>query len=154
MTPIKVKTPSPQEFVAWVLEQGQFCPNSGKELLQAAVIIQELLQAATITQKLQRIASFLQNPHHPMHGLDAGLVQTTSTTTPENVMTTDDFVFFTLNQSGERLAIRKSSISAFYGAQSKETILEYDGDSAFVRESFDEVCAKLGIAAPQQEPQP
>lgn len=67
-----------------------------------------------------------------------------------------DFVFFTLKLSGGKIAIRKSSISAFYCACSGETILEYDKDSAFVRESFDEACAKLGIALPhpQQEPQP
>ena len=50
---IKVQTPSPQEFVDWVLSQGQFCPSSGKELLQAAMIIQELQRIAEPRQKSQ-----------------------------------------------------------------------------------------------------
>jgi hypothetical protein len=93
-------------------------------------------------------------PSHPMHGLYTGLVMTASTTTsPQNAMT-DEFVFFTQNnRRGEKVAIRKSSINAFYCAYSGETILEYRGDSAVVVESFDEVCAALGIA-PQQESKP
>lgn len=77
---IKVETPSPQEFVAWVLEQGQFCPNNGKELLQAAVIIQELLQAATITQKLQRIAASLQDPQPSEREISAAISLPTPST--------------------------------------------------------------------------
>lgn len=49
----KVQTPSPQEFVDWVLSQGQFCPSSGKELLQAAMIIQELQRIAEPRQEPQ-----------------------------------------------------------------------------------------------------
>jgi hypothetical protein len=92
-------------------------------------------------------------PGHPMHGLYTGLVMTASTTTsPQNAMT-DEFVFFTQNKEGNKIAIRKSSISAFFCAYSGETILEYRSDSAVVVESFDEVCAALGIA-PQQESKP
>ena len=94
-----------------------------------------------------------QDPSHPMHGLYTGLVQTTSTTTPQEDAMTDDFVFFTQNIKGNKIAIRKSSINAFYYTYSGETIIEYTGDSAIVVESFDEVCAALGIA-PQQEPKP
>ncbi len=93
-------------------------------------------------------------PSHPMHGLYTGLVMTASTTTsPQNAMA-DEFVFFTQNKNKNKIAIRKSYISAFFCAYSGETIIEYKGDSAIVVESFDEVCAALGIAAPQQEPQP
>lgn len=94
-----------------------------------------------------------QSPEHPMHGLYTGLVQTTSTTTPEIAMT-DDFVFLTLNQTGKKIAIRKSSVHTFFDSDLHGTIVEYTSDSACVEESFNEVCRLLGIDTHQQESQP
>lgn len=94
-----------------------------------------------------------QDPSHPMHGLYTGLVQTTSTTTPENAMA-DEFMFLTLNQKGTRIAIRKSSVHTFFESDSYGTIVEYTGDSAGVKESFDEVCRLLGVAASTPQSQP
>lgn len=98
-----------------------------------------------------------QSPDHPMHGLYTGLVMTTSTTTPQEDVMADDFVLFTLFD-GQKIAIRKSSVTAFFPNNAharNSTIIEYRGsDGAIVAESFDEVCAALGIAAPQEEAQP
>lgn len=96
-------------------------------------------------------------PSHPMHGLYTGLVQTTSTTTPQEHAMNDEFMFFTL-PDGQKIAIRKSSVTAVfpdkYGQTS--TIIECLGslDGVVVNEGFDKVCAALGIAAPQEEAQP
>ena len=95
-------------------------------------------------------------PSHPMHGLYTGLVQTTSTTTPQEDAMTNDFVLFTLFD-GQKIAIRKSSVTAFFPNKAhtqNSTIIEYLGsDGAVVNESFNEVCEALGIA-PQQESKP
>lgn len=95
-------------------------------------------------------------PSHPMHGLYTGLVMTTSTTTPQEDVMADDFVLFTLFD-GPKIAIRRSSVTAFFTNKARtqnSTIIEYLGsDGVVVNESFNEVCAALGIA-PQQEAQP
>lgn len=101
-----------------------------------------------------------QSPDHPMHGLYTELVQPASTTTPpqENAMN-DEFMFLTL-PDGQKIAIRKSSVTAVFPAKYSQTstIIEYlgspDGDGVVVNEGFDKVCAALGIAAPQEEAQP
>lgn len=94
-----------------------------------------------------------QVPSHPMHGLYTGLVQTTSTTTPENAMT-DEFVFLTLNPKGRKIAIRKSSVHNFFDADNYGTIVEYANDSSWVEESFDKVRRLLGIDIHQHESKP
>lgn len=98
-----------------------------------------------------------QSPDHPMHGLYTGLVQPASTTTPpqENAMN-DEFMFLTL-PDGQKIAIRKSSVTAVFPAKYSQTstIIEYlsSGDGVVVNEGFDKVCTALGIA-PQQKAQP
>lgn len=73
------------------------------------------------------------------------------TTTPFNANPMSEFVFLSLKS--EKIAIRKSSIHAFFPGSSGETVVEYGygEESAVVSETFDEVCALLGVAVPLQE---
>jgi len=86
-------------------------------------------------------------PSHPMHGLYTGLVQHTPTPQEEFM---DDFAIFSLPKA--TIAIRKSSIHAFYPAfHGDGTVIEYTSESAIVKQSFDEVCAIMGVSAPAEE---
>lgn len=92
-------------------------------------------------------------PSHPMHGLYTGLVQHTPTTPKGDSMS--KFVVFSLSKQpiALQITIRKSSIHAFYpDSLGNGTVIEYTSESAIVKESFDEVCAIMGVTVtPSQQ---
>lgn len=85
-------------------------------------------------------------PSHPMRGLYTGLVHHSPTTQEDSM---SEFVILSLAK--EKIAIRKSSIHAFLPTSSGTTVVEYGSESVIIKESFDEVCALLGVDVPQQE---